>query len=128
MKNENNETEKQCEDADDEIEVDADGEAEQVDGVGLEHFRQGPVPLQETFFYKEPSSTLLGGSIHAKDLGLSVMSTLDIMMVKAQLEHIVWSLFAEEMQAASAGSWLMINVTEASYVLSVLFLRCYWYF
>lgn len=82
-------------------------------GLGLDHFRQGPVPLGETFFYKEPSSSVLGSSIHAHDIGLDVMSALDIMMVKALLEHITWSLFAEEMQAASAGSWLMIKVTEA---------------
>ena len=107
--------EKPSEETDGDIEMDAEADGEQVDGVGLglDHFRQGPVPLQETFFYKEPSSTLLGSSNHAHDIGLKLMSTLDIMMVKAQLEHITWSLFAEEMQAASAGLWLMINVTEA---------------
>ena len=51
----------------------------------------GQFPLKETFFYKEPKSDLMQDSSDAKKLGLTSLSTVDIMRLKSQLETIMWS-------------------------------------
>eukprot|EP00435_Cladocopium_sp_Y103_P023240 s1212_g5.t1 len=80
--------------------------------------------LKETFFYKESKSELMQDSNHAKQLGLTSLSTVDIMSLKSQLEHIMWSAFADGMEKSKAGDWLTANC-QCSRHLNLYVLLCF---
>jgi len=76
--------------------------------------------LKETFFYKEPKSELMQDSSDAKQLGLTSLSTVDIMRLKSQLETIMWSAFGECMEKSKAGDWLIVNAADTCFCLFML--------
>ena len=48
----------------------------------------------------------------AKQLGLTSLSTVDIMRLKSQLETIMWSAFGDAMEKSKAGDWLIVNAAD----------------
>ena len=81
--------------------------------------------MKETFFYKEPKSELMQDRSDAKQLGLTSLSTVDIMRLKSQLETIMWSAFGECMEKSKAGDWLIVNAGLFMLSFGVVSLRLY---
>ena len=67
-------------------------------------------PLVDLYPYKEKDSKVMSDSEDAKALGLTSLSTLDIMLLKSQMEALVWQRFRDQVQKSGVGSWLFVTI------------------
>ncbi len=95
-------------------------EDEQADETTKTHMMS--MAYVETIFFFDDTRHVLGRSDHAKALGGISVNAVDLVMLQAGLEALMWQSFDREMETSGANKWLHISLEATRFALCYMLL------